>query len=642
MAEKGLAVIGLLWTEKGLENPYAFFYGFFIIFLWILFCVFIVVLIPPIRTSRELLSTKVIPKTLDDAVTYLEQYIAKQSPAEQDKNNMNRNNMDHLVQNWAGDDLATGTVFEQRIFKAPFQSLVPPLEQLANNVDRLLLRLIVLSSDTSSQSETDITIMQQASAILKACAKALSSSNDEALQDIQAFQKTCNNDGAKADPILDSAALYIYEQCMSIMEDTIAWLEALLHPPKPASFQEGFKGAVKVYATWLVVPFLPLLNLFSTYKWAAKNPKTWDVPRILWSLELVLGYIILFIMTVYWDDYVNFQLLPNDEFTGGLFQGWNMFAFAYAFMPTTEGTAKKGILRLIGTIGGGFLGWLGVIVCSWSYDDDMAEIDPYGMVVWLLVTTMVVAHYSIDSGLAAWSGSSYDHGTWGKYFVATQALIFFDTKAGPHTRDEITVNRIVANCSGVVIAIAVALLPPFYKGTDPRFSVAYFMDLKRAALETFEMCLNKDRSPEALSRRKETQKLRMSKVEESRKLQEFLLKDASTMRNLPFFQPNKNLKLVMDHMKVTESMIGRFSDYVLSIDADLANKSLMGIEAVTISLGGNSQSVQTTDDWEEGSTNKTLILLARSIRDRLNQHEHELFVGAVDSTELLEPVEIMA
>ena len=139
---------------------------------------------------------------------------------------------------------------------------------------------------------------------------------------------------------------------MTIMEDTIGWLGALLHPPPNPDIKQG----AKVYATWLVVPLLPLLNLVSTLKWAATTPKAWDVTRIMWSFELVLGYVILFIMTVYWDNYVNFQLLPNEEFTGGLFHGWNMFAFAYAFMPTTEGTVKKGILRLIGTIGGGFLG----------------------------------------------------------------------------------------------------------------------------------------------------------------------------------------------------------------------------------------------------------------------------------------------
>jgi hypothetical protein len=66
--------------------------------------------------------------------------------------------------------------------------------------------------------------------------------------------------------------------------------------------------------------------------------------------------------------------------------------------------------RILGTCLGGFNAWLGIIVCSWSYDD-AAPINPYGLAVWLTVSTMLSAYFlSLASGVAAHFGSNKDHG----------------------------------------------------------------------------------------------------------------------------------------------------------------------------------------------------------------------------------------
>lgn len=72
--------------------------------------------------------------------------------------------------------------------------------------------------------------------------------------------------------------------------------------------------------------------------------------------------------------------------------------YAFAWRPTHEGTVKKGIQRILGTCLGGFAGWLGIIVCSWSFADD-ATINPYGLTAWLTVFTMLCAYFaSLASG----------------------------------------------------------------------------------------------------------------------------------------------------------------------------------------------------------------------------------------------------
>jgi len=93
-----------------------------------------------------------------------------------------------------------------------------------------------------------------------------------------------------------------------------------------------------------------------------------------------------------------------------VYSGWQLMGYAFAWRPTHEGTVKKGIQRILGTCLGGFCGWLGIIVCSWSYDDD-AEINPYGLIAWLTIFSMLCAYFSsLASGVAAHFGKDQDHG----------------------------------------------------------------------------------------------------------------------------------------------------------------------------------------------------------------------------------------
>lgn len=97
--------------------------------------------------------------------------------------------------------------------------------------------------------------------------------------------------------------------------------------------------------------------------------------------------------------------------------------YAFAWRPTHEGTVKKGIQRVLGTALGGFSAWIGIIVCSWSYDND-APVNPYGLIAWLTIFTMLCAYFwTLGTGVGAHFGQDKDHGYVGMYFSMTQALI---------------------------------------------------------------------------------------------------------------------------------------------------------------------------------------------------------------------------
>jgi uncharacterized membrane protein YgaE (UPF0421/DUF939 family) len=168
--------------------------------------------------------------------------------------------------------------------------------------------------------------------------------------------------------------------------------------------------------------------------------------------------------------------------------------YAFSWRPTHEGTVKKGIQRILGTCLGGFTAWLGIIVCSWSYDNE-AEINPYGLVAWLTVFTMLCAYFStLPSGVAAHSGQDKDHGYVGMYFTLTMTLIALQTFLGSGDKNGLTLNRIVATITGVLMAIVISFLPPHINGRDPKYSRDYLDALNDAFIRLLKTFADKDES----------------------------------------------------------------------------------------------------------------------------------------------------
>jgi threonine/homoserine efflux transporter RhtA len=125
------------------------------------------------------------------------------------------------------------------------------------------------------------------------------------------------------------------------------------------------------------------------------------------------------------------------------------------------------------------MAWLGIIVCSWSYDDD-AEINPYGLCAWLTVSCVVAAYFTIDPGFAARVGGSYDHGYTGIYFAMTEVLIALEVYREAGSKEALTLNRVVANLAGIALAILLSSIPPCIRGGDPQHEIECLSSLKDA------------------------------------------------------------------------------------------------------------------------------------------------------------------
>ena len=83
----------------------------------------------------------------------------------------------------------------------------------------------------------------------------------------------------------------------------------------------------------------------------------------------------------------------------------------------------KGLLRLIGTCLGGFSAWLAVLACQDS--SHRGEINPYGLIAWLTITTSVCVFIVTERGFMARVALSADYMNGSVYFVVTEVIVVY-------------------------------------------------------------------------------------------------------------------------------------------------------------------------------------------------------------------------
>ena len=225
-------------------------------------------------------------------------------------------------------------------------------------------------------------------------------------------------------------------------------------------------------------------------------------------------------------------------------------------MPTLEGTVKKSFSRVFGTCTGGFLAWLGVIVCSGSYDDD-ADINPYGLIAWLTVFTVFASHFYVESGFGSLMGISADDGYNGMYMSMSLVLVAMEVYTGAGSKGDISVNRIVATITGVIMATVVAMIPPYVLGGDPIHARQYLDSLKRAIGALVWIVADKHQSLD----KDDFHKQYLEKAQLKGREAFFLHDDAARLHRFPIFRVDEGLLPVIEELAITESLIVQLVEF---------------------------------------------------------------------------------
>ena len=88
------------------------------------------------------------------------------------------------------------------------------------------------------------------------------------------------------------------------------------------------------------------------------------------------------------------------------------------------------------------------MVCSGSYDPPPKDINPYGIVVWLTVTTSIAASFSVGPGFMSRLGPASDIAKLEVWFVVTHSLLALEAYADKGSVNDLVVNRVVATVTG--------------------------------------------------------------------------------------------------------------------------------------------------------------------------------------------------
>mmetsp|Transcript_53123 Transcript_53123/g.128992 ORF Transcript_53123/g.128992 Transcript_53123/m.128992 type:complete len:796 (+) Transcript_53123:58-2445(+) len=539
ITDGGLTVSDL-WKASGTENALAVFRNFLICICWALMAIMAGIIFPPFRTVRKMLSSTIIPQ----GILALVKAIENDNEMTETQVYEFRTTMEHLTSSLKGK--AKMTAFEPRIWRN--ENLVKPLDELMDEVGKLAECVLLKHSDSVPGGESYIPTID----ILRLCATALRTNSPSDFASLSA----CALDKVENTEANDNDMSYLtditFHMACKVQTATLQWLEALNGSGgAPENAKEAIENDLKNNCAWIFLPLIPFPRIAKVVM-VPFQPSKWNAMTFIWSLEYTIGYVALFCLSIYVPGWRDLGIGGDNS----LYSGWHLLGYAFAWMPTVEGTAKKAFARAFGTALGGFMAWVGVIVCSWSYDDD-APMSPYGTVAYITVFTLISTLYGIDSGPAAMFGSNHDHGFPAMYFSLTMSLIMLEVYAGSGDKSTLTVNRIVATISGVLMAVIVQIIPPHIMGTDLCHTEKYYDSIKDTLIAIIEQMTKDDPQHDYKQERELVANARMAG-----QYAMFLLKDADTIQCLPLFKVQKNHRSLLESMNVTCTFMDRLIDFI--------------------------------------------------------------------------------
>ena len=472
--EEGLGFVGSLWTESGTTNPNAVFRNSIIGMCWAAVCISFARLIPPSRTARAALSRKLLPKVLKDIASFIRltmKYHAKDDQDDKDDEDREENESDEKEEIHAGmvqvvqdgtitiaGGVADLTAFEPRLVRICCRRGVPAdvlaiLKELTNAVNNtifssLMLRAFSRAGFEELQDNGLGDIYKDVAICFDRCAEALATLTplDETLSDSK-------GDDPETMLPFDPLRLIIRGLAAHVERLTNEWVGAMGPVDDSSRYlqldnkktRKTYLGAIK---PWIMGGGVGLILAMFECSAKAFSPSTWrrianfpyyDLPKFVWCLKFAIGFTALVCMNVYWDAFGNLEIQTSDEIMSAHFAGWQLIAYAFSTTQTVEGTWKKGTLRLMGTIFGGFSAWLALTACGSN---------PYGLGVWMTITSTIAAYLGLPKGFRSRFGLDKDL-AWGPaYFAMTQTLVIMEVYWGYGGKNDITANRIAGNAAG--------------------------------------------------------------------------------------------------------------------------------------------------------------------------------------------------
>jgi len=548
--------------------------------------------------------------------------------------------------------LAKYTVFEPRLLTNPCSH--PPectayylakLSMLVARVSSASVGIQLFTSREFCYDNLSSGVYSNAADNLEVCAKALATGNAGLLDDIS-YVNSCRlssggiagEGGEDQNSLKDEDAFEMHHRTEEIAVMSKKWLRAMSATGRKggadsddkdvgfcskesfASMLQNLKPWIRVHISHYIHLFQHLLAPFRKSTWQSlMDAESYDFIKLIWCIKYSMGMVFLLVISVYWPAYrTDFVLAADDDPMKVVYAiqngGWTMVAYCFATTQTAEGTVKKGILRMAGTVTGAFSAWLALLACESSTFE--LSYNLYALVAWMTATSFIATFIATERGFGARIALSNSFGFGPIYFVVTQILIvsYVSMIFGPESRDEVIVNRMVANLLGIVMAIVLAVIPPGNYGGDPghtRKINNFHWHSVQTVVELLISC--DDVADELLAKNVQTLDSLSSKIlRKSASMQEITVdfeKDAARLQKMTCFKVDPRVKMELG--KITRDI------YVASFVPRLAAKILKG-ESRLLLLEKNGHVQQRLEEIRADMANDGITATSQTIKENFH------------------------
>mmetsp|Transcript_16244 Transcript_16244/g.35628 ORF Transcript_16244/g.35628 Transcript_16244/m.35628 type:complete len:1040 (-) Transcript_16244:188-3307(-) len=634
----GTWLIKQLWTQSGTENTLAVMQNFLVVASWAFLCTFTTpFLLVPWRTLRHDITTLILPTALRDAAAFLQDNLdymrnfntVTDKKNDDDNQETHSKEFDNRLLEWHsqqeslqktsgvihGGSMGLITIFEPRLLRIgkPIELTAVKLKNLLSSAEKAIsLSAMNATFHTSFNKNRHLlgpsnveTYLERTIATYESCAQAIETRHHMPVSD---GEEAALVDTSKTESTASVNLPYEYEILLAsrqLSDQTEEWVESMdpAKSPSRATFK-NLAASLLVYSLPPMAVAARLVEIFLYPFLIGTKKQRLDWGKLFHCIKFALGFAGLLCCSLYWDNYRDFDVNDENEeqtektevgdfvtirsIAPDSFAGWNLIAYAFATMPTTEGTIKKCVLRLLGTLAGAFSAWLALLASS---DNE------YGMVAWLTVTTFGATYFAVDDDIIeSRMGTSKDTGYGGFYFVLTQSVICMEFLAGFGSRNDLVANRVVANIAGILTATVMAIIPPAIHGGDP-YRARFMLHELHNGLEQFvELLLSPSCTTDAIVAL-ETKASKAFDKERSDVL--YLMEDAQRLSKFPMYKVDPWLEQTITRMTSTSSFL---SAVMLSTARDLDSIRMEDARAklqeILEHLGGNASSLQPNNDNE--------------------------------------------
>ena len=587
----GIDLIKSYWTESGTQNPLAFMQSILIAYGWIILVASFNHYLPPWRTAREDILVLVLPRILKDNARYIRLGLGADSPelnpppieghdeeqgkgleidyhhnpvslpTREDPYIKSRFKMLGHILVLTDGKLAALTAFEPMFrFFRPVSTWVVLKEVMISLRKLTLQNLASLRFSAGPRKE-----YEEVAETLEYCAEILKGTvvhrtpfpRAVEMKEFQGWE-----DGG--DP-------FLLKERATVLRDAVEkWAHAVgggVCAPIPDDVNMGWFTTIKLNLFPFLVSWLGFYkNLFwdipkhlltpSSYTRLFDWRKNTDWIKAVAIVKFALGATCLFIMRIYWEEYAEFAVPTGDQ-PGNHFSGWETIAFVMASTQTTEGTVKKGMLRLLGTCVGGFSGWLALTACTSTGENGEDEINPFGLVAWLCSFQFLALLIPFEKGPKARLGMTPDYAYGVQLFILTQSIICLYAFNGAGTKNDLVANRVVANCCGIGMSMLIALIPPQNLAGSPRNArvIAELQGAKVLNILRLVRALADGAGEERIEEGKKIHKKLKKEIGGLFEDSNDFIKDASRLSKFPVLRVDPGLKKALGSLMVTDAFI---------------------------------------------------------------------------------------